>query len=48
MATMQTCGGRISGQALMPPMVPMLERQTVPPVSYDAVSLEDEARLRRC
>lgn len=45
MATMQTWGGRIKGQAWVPPIVPMFERQTVPPTNSFEVSLAYFARF---
>ena len=44
-ATMHTWGGRIKGQAWVPPIVPMLDRQIVPPWSSFAVSLAPAARF---
>lgn len=42
---MHTCGGRISGQALTPPIVPIFDKHIVPCVNYLEVSLADVAKV---
>lgn len=44
-ATMQTWGGSIKGQAWVPPIVPIFERQTVPFPNYFIVSFDYSERI---